>query len=316
MPTYTDILKKIEISIEKFNKKIPGIQKGMLEGIVEELQKLDLRNGKIKTTVANLRLITRIKNKLNKLILTDDYFKEVKDFAKSFNEITKLQNAYWQQVEKDFKPKTLLKEIKNQAISDTVDRLTESGLNANLVNPIADILKTNVTTGGSYRALTAKLTQSLTDTNTPGLLSKYAGTVTVDSINTYNAQYTQIVSSDLGFQWYRYANTLIETSRPFCQSMIEERQYFHITEIPALLRAENMYYTDEDGVRKKVPIYDKTGLPHGMKEGTDAANFLINRGGWKCGHATRPVSEGVVPKDIVERVKATPAYKRWNKTSV
>lgn len=309
MPTYTDILKKIEISIEKFNKKIPGIQKGMLEGIVEELQKLDLRDGKIKTTVANLRLITRIKNKLNKLILTDEYFKEVKDFAKSFNEITKLQNAYWQEVEKDFKPKTLLKEIKNQAISDTVDKLTEAGIGSNIGQRITDILRSNITSGGSYKSLTKQLNESLTNTDTDGLLSKYAKQITTDSINQYNAQYTQVVSNDLGFEWFAYQGSDIVTTRPFCDAMTDFR-YFHITEVPRLLKAENLFYT-KDGKTTKVPIYDRTGLPHGMIEGTSPENFFVRRGGYNCGHQIRPVSEKLVPEDIKQRVFATAKYKAF-----
>lgn len=315
MPDFNDILKKIDASISKFNKGIPTIQKNVLDGILEELRKLDLRSGKIKPTVANLRLIASVKNKLQRLILTDDYVSEVKDFAKAFNEITALQNDYWKSVEKTFKPKTLLKEIKKQSITDTVNKLTEAGIGVTIENQVSDILRTNITAGGSYRSLEAQLRELLTNTKkSDGALLKYTKQTTVDAVNQYSANYSQIVSNDLGFEWFSYQGSEIMTSRPFCQSMVEEKRYFHISEVPAMLRAEDMYYTDnKTNERKKVPIYKKTGLPHGMIEGTNAGNFFVRRGGYSCGHQARPVSESLVPKDVKERVFATQAYKAWRK---
>jgi hypothetical protein len=310
MAEFQDILKKIDASIRRFTKGIPDIQKSALENILDELRKLDLRDGKIKPAVRNLRLIVRIKAKLNRLILTDDYIKEVKEFAKSFNEITKLQNEYWRGIEKTFAPKTLLKEIRNQAIQDTVKKLTEAGIGTNISDRIGDILKQNITSGGSYRSLEAQLRESLTDTQkSDGSLTKYTKQITTDSINQYNAQYTQIVSSDLGFEWFAYQGSDIMTTRPFCDAMTDFR-YFHISEVPRLLKAEDLYYV-KDGKRTKVPIYDKTGLPHGMIDGTNPENFFVRRGGYNCGHQIRPVSEALVPQDIKERVFLTSAYKRW-----
>jgi hypothetical protein len=313
MPDFKDILKRIDEAIARFNKKIPGIQKNVLDGIIEELRKLDLKDSKIKPTVANLRLIGRIKNKLQNLILTDDYIDEVKEFAKAFNDITKLQNEYWKQAERTFKPKTLLKEIKKQSIEDTVNKLTEAGIGVNIENSITDILRTNITAGGSYRSLEAQLRELLTNTKkSDGAILKYTKQISVDSINTFNAQYTQTVSNDLGFEWYAWQGSELQTSRPFCQSMVEERRYFHISEVPALLRAEDMYYTDnKDGERKKVPIYKKTGLPHGFIEGTNPGNFFVRRGGHFCGHQARPVSASLVPKEVKERVLATAAFRAW-----
>lgn len=309
---YGDIIKKIEKAVEKFNKKIPSIQQGIFEDIQEQLKRLDTTSGKIKATVANLKIIISIKNKMLKLILTPEYIKEVKDFAKAFSEITVMQNEYWISVEKSFTPKTLLKEIKKQAINDTVKNLTSSGIGSTISDQISSILRTNITTGGSYAKLTSQLREKILNTSTDGALQKYAKQITADSINQYNAQYTQAVSNDLGFEWFAYQGSDIVTTRPFCDAMTDIR-YFHVTEIPRLLKAEDLYYT-KDGQKTKVPIYDKTKLPHGMIPGTNPANFQINRGGYNCGHQIRPVSEGLVPKDIKDRVFLTSAYKAWKTT--
>jgi len=315
MPTdYQKILDRIDDSISSFIERIPASQTDMLDSLDEELRKLDLQDGKIKPTVSNIKIISNIKNKLLKVILTDSYKDQVKDFLKSFNEITDLQNSYWKSVESTFKPSSILKQIKQLAIEDTANKLMETGLDANVATPISDILKANVTQGGSYKELQNQLRESITNTETPGLLDRYTKQVTIDSVNQYNRNYTQIVSSDLGYEWFSYQNTLIQTSRPFCIAM-HERRYFHISEIPDLLQATDLYYT-KDGKRIKVPLNAKTGLPDGMYPNTNVSNFLTLLGGYNCGHQPGPVSASLVKiqaPDLYEKILSSSNYKNWQK---
>lgn len=313
MPTqYNEIIKRIEKAVSRFNKNIPAAQRGMFDAIMEEVAKLDRSGDTIKATVANIKRLAAIKLKLNKLILTDEYKAEVKEFAKAFNDVTRLQNDYWRGVEKSFKPRPLLKEIRKQAITDTVAALTESGFEANVSGRMIEVLRTNITTGGSVADLTDTLREGLTNTDTPGYLERYAKTITQTSLNTYSAEYTNVVASDLGFQWFLYSNSTIKTSRPFCLSMRRpENRYFHISMIPSLLKAEGLFYTDEEGNEKPVPLNNKTGLPDGFIPNTGVDNFLILRAGYNCGHQTRPISEGLVPADIKEKIKQRPDYQRY-----
>ncbi len=314
MPDFSDILKRIDKAIAKFEKVIPKIQKEIFADIQEQLKRLDTVDGKIKTTVANLKIVTSIKNKLLRLILTPEYKKEVKDFAAAFNDVTKLQNEYWRAVEKTFTPKTLLKEIKKQAIADTVKSLTASGIGSTIQEQVADILRTNITTGGSYAKLNEQLRTSIIgNPKVDGSLLKYSKQITVDAIQQYNRSYTQIVSNDLGFVWFAYQGTDIKTTRPFCDACTDFR-YFHVSRVPDMLKAKDLYYI-KDGVKTKVPIYDKTKLPHGMIPGTNVSNFFVNAGGYNCQHAIRPVSESLVPVKIREETFSSDYYQRWKKSN-
>lgn len=307
---FNGITKEADQAVKKFNEKIPAMQRATYEELMLQLKRLDLNGGNIKATVANLKIIQSIKNKLTRIILNDEYLGDVKELVASFNEIAKLQNDYWKTVEAKFKPGPLLREIRLSAISDTVTQLTESGIGANISDVLTDILRQNITAGGSYKALQNQLLEALTDTNrSDGLLTRYAKQITTDSVNQYSAQYTQSVSGDLGFEWYAYQGSDIRTTRPFCDAMTDIR-YFHVSEIPRLLRADDLYYT-KDGKQVKVPIYGRTGLPAGMIEGTNPENFFIRRGGYNCGHQIRPVSEKLVPIDFRDRVYNTAAYQRW-----
>jgi hypothetical protein len=308
MANFRKILDRIDDAIASFIERIPASQTAMMEALDEELRKLDLANGKIKPSVKNIKIITNIKNKLLKVILTDGYKSQVKEFLTSFNDITALQNEFWRGVEKKFKPSSILKQIKQIAIEDTAVKLMEAGLEGNVLQPIKDILTTNVTSGGSYKQMQDQLKES-----SAGILDRYTKQVTVDSVNQYNRNYTQIVSSDLGFEWFAYQNTLINSSRPFCKAM-HERRYFHISEIPDLLQAKGLYYTDKDGKSVKVPLNAKTKLPDGMYPTTNVSNFITLLGGYNCGHQAGPVSANLVKMQdstLYNTVTGSAAYKRW-----
>lgn len=307
MPTnYNDILRVIKKSLSKFDKSIPALQDKLFKEMLTEIKRLDTKGDKISVTVKNLSILTSIKNKLNRLILNKEYVAEIKEFAKAFNTVYSMQFDYWRGIEKKFKPKPLLKAIRNQAINDAVLSLTSQGISANVSDAIIGILRTNITAGGSYADLAEQLRQSLINTpESKGILDRYVKTVANDSIQQFNRQYTQIVSNDLGYTWFRYMNTDIETTRCFCDAMTD-KNYFHISEVPGLLEGKGLKCEGEP-----VPMYKKTGLPYGMIEGTNAENFFIRAGGWNCRHSINPVAERQVPGNIREAVFATPEYKAW-----
>lgn len=308
MPSFDKILKEISKSVEGFTKDLPGVEREVLNRIIRNLKELELQGDNIKASVKNIRLIATIKNDIQGIILNDKYIDSLKDFVRSFNTITDLQNQYWKTVETTFKPNAILSEIKVQSIDDTVDKLTEAGIGANISDKITDILRQNITSGGSYQSLTDQLKEFIVKTDTEGALTKYAKQITVDSVNQYNATYTQVVSNDLGFEWYIYDNTDIDTTRPWCDAMTDKK-YLHVSELPELIKGHGLTYVNKEGERVPVPIYEKTGLPHGMIPGTDAVNVLVRRGGYNCGHQFRPISERLVPADVKAKVFSTPAYK-------
>lgn len=323
MADFSKIINRIDDAISVFIERIPASQTDMLHSLDEQLRKLDLSDGKIKPTVANLRLVSNIKSKLLKVILTDAYKSQVKQFLRAFNDITTLQNQYWKSVEKTFKPSSILKQIKKITVEDTAAKLMEAGMESNVAEPIKQVLNTNITQGGSYRDMQKQIAGMVTTTleGGVGLLDAYTKRIVIDSVNQYSRNYTQIASSDLGYEWYAYSNTLVETSRPFCKAM-RELDYFHISQIPDLLEAKDLYYTkkNKDGTteRLKVPLNPKTNLPEGMYPGTNVSNFLTLLGGYNCGHQPRPVSANLVKMQepvLYEKIINSSKYKSWKSAS-
>lgn len=290
------LLQTIDDATGDFNSKIPSLQQAIFDDIVLLVKDLDITSdGTIKNNVTNLKTIGKIKSKIEAIVLNDDYLDEVKKFTDTFNEVAKIQNEYFKLIEKKFSPSKLLKEIQRQSVDATIESLTESGLDHNVTTAIKEILRTNITSGGSYKDLTTQLRSTIiSDKTGAGLLEKYAKTYTTDSIMTFNRQYSHTISDDLNLTWYRYTGSNITTTREWCE-FLTKKKFVNKKELPELLKG------NIDGHQCKMS--KKTGLWLGAKENTTIHNILDNAGGWNCQHIFQPISEIGVPENIRAKFK-------------
>lgn len=294
-----ELIKTIEDAIDGFGKKIPKHQQRIYDEIALLVKDLELQGDSIKQSVNNLRIIGNIKSKLESIIISDTYTKDVSDYMKSFDTVTKLQNQYFGSLKAEFKPTPLLKEIRSQSLDATFESLTSNGINAAITDKVQDILRKNITSGSSYTQTMQQLRSFLlSDTGGQGALERYTKQITTDALNQYSAQYTNAVTNDLGLDWFQYTGALIETSRIFCRALIEKK-YIHRSELPMIILGKFKEFEDLDG-----EINPKTKLPDGMIQGTNPSNFHIYRGGYQCGHQLIPVDETVVPVYLRNRFKA------------
>jgi hypothetical protein len=289
------ILKAIEGSVEDFQKGIPEIQKGMLDRLLIELKDLEVRDGKVLNSVQNLKLIGQIKNKLEKLIISEGYKASVKDFIQAFETVSSLQNQYFAQFNAKFKPSKTIPFMKQLAVDTTVNGLIGQGLSVNIVDRIGTILQNNITAGGSYASLNDQLRSSIVGgEENEGMLQRYSKTITTDAINQYSAQYHETIATDLKFNWGRFVGSNITTTREFCD-LLTEKEWVHRSELPEIVKG------NIDGHQCK--LSKSTGLPLGMIPGTNADNFKVRRGGYNCGHQFFWVPDSSVP-DNVKKNKA------------
>lgn len=292
-----DILNAIDLSIERFQDAIPGIQQQTFDELQPILKELQVKNGKLLNNLDNLKLIGQIKNKLERIIISAEYKDKVKDFVNSFSEISNLNNSYFSQFNKKYKPKNTLPIIKQLAVESTINDLVGQGLSSNIIAPIQKILLQNITTGGSYANFQEVLRNHiLTNETGEGNLQRYTKQITTDAINQYNAQYNETVAQDLQFNWGRYVGSNITTTREFC-TLLTEKQWVHKSELPEIIKGHI------DGTDCK--LSKTTGLPLGMIPDTNADNFKVRRGGYNCGHQFFWVPDSSVPQKILNQ------FKKW-----
>jgi hypothetical protein len=283
-------------AIDKFNDGIPKDQERMFDNIIELVSDLERKNGNLVLSTKNLKIVRKIREQLGNAIVNKEYLKRVKEFTDSFEQIEKTNDLYFASIVTNYAKNEVFKEIRSLAIEQTVLSLTQVGLNANIGIPVADMLNTNVTSGGSYKSLLEQLRQSLLNNGeSKGYLDRYAKTIATDSLNQFSRNYSQLVTEDLGLVWFYYAGDKMETSRDFCIEMMKARnggcrKFWHKSEIPELLKGNIC--------DKQVPIYDKTGLPYGFLPNTTPTNFPVLLGGYNCGHRFTSVPSSVVPKKL------------------
>lgn len=281
------LIKVLESSVDDFTKAVPGIQDQIFAQVTKLIKELEVSNGRIKNNIANIRTVGKIKTELRKIILSKDYLKNVAKYIKQFETVTALQNRYFNSLQAEYSPGKIYEEIKAQAVESAMESLTESGITQNVIKPIQDILRQNITGGGTIAKFVGQMREFITNTDAgDGKLLKYSKQIVTDSINQYNRQYGQIVSDDLGWNWFEYSGSIIKTSREFCIHMVKKR-YVHRSEFSTVLKG------DIDG--KKIPVSDRTGLPYGLIDGTDQYNFPVLAGGYQCGHLVRPIPDVIVP---------------------
>lgn len=248
-----NLLKQIDNSINTFLDTLPSEQKRIFDEIVALTKQLDIKNGNIQATLKNTKLVNVISAKLDNIILSESYLKNVADFANIYDKVTKLNNEYLAQTFDTFKPTKVLEEIKKANIKTTVEQLTETGVGRGMNARITNVLQANINGGGQYADLIQVLQGELIDGKGKYMYGE-AQKIVIDAVHQYNAQYIKSVTNDLGLEWFQYLGSLLTTSREFCKRMVEKR-YFHISEVPMLL----------DGIidGKQIPL-GKNGLPLGM----------------------------------------------------
>lgn len=287
------ILSTIDDAIAKFQDAIPGIQKLVYEELQPIVKELQVKNGKLLNNVDNLKLIGTLQNKLEKIIISAEYKKSVQSFIDSFTTVSNLNNDYFSQFNKKYKPKNTLPIIKQLAVESTINDLVGQGLSSNIIAPIQKILQQNITTGGSYAKFQEQLQNHILQNETgEGSLQRYTKQITTDAINQYNAQYGETVAQDLQFNWGRYVGSNITTTREFC-TLLTDKQWVHKSELPEIIKGHI------DGTDCK--LSKTTGLPLGMIPDTNADNFKVRRGGYNCGHQFFWVPDSAVPADVKMR---------------
>lgn len=295
-----DIIDEIQSLLEKrvndFSDAMPAVQKQAYREVLILAKDLDTTSdGTIKPTLKNVKMIAKIKQRLNEVILDGKYYKELEKVVSTYDQITKLQNQYFTLMVGNFTVPIVLAEIQKQSIDITLESMGKEGMNAGVINRVRDILNKNVTTGGKIDDFVEEVRIYLNDTpDGDGALKKYSKQIVTDALNQYSAQYNQLVSDDLGFKFYKYVGTLVKDSREFCVKIIEAKKgcmpLIHVSQFPELL---NGLICGE-----QIHINKKSGLPTGLIKGTNTSNILVNRGGWQCGHQFYGQPKAIVPKDL------------------
>jgi hypothetical protein len=293
-----DILKDLEKATGKVNNQLVA----EISKFVKELS-LDA-NGNIKPTVSNIKIIKRISQRIEGVIINNPEYKgAVKDVLKGFNEVTTINEKLTKETFGSVNLPASLSDIKELSKEQMLSDLIGTGVKENVVSKIETVLTDSVKSGNSFQKMNEQLLNLLKgDENVNPKLTSYTKQMTIDSIYQYSGNYDKLTAMAYKTKWFQYIGSLVRDSRPLCEHLVNKR-FIHESELTGIVNGR---------------IDGKQVSTAGMISGTNEENFQTFRGGYNCRHRMIAVPESKVPKELREKFKEK-KIKDWmteNKQSV
>lgn len=271
----------IESAPLKFEEAVLRAQRELFDDLISLMSDLEKKGGNFANSPANRAKVDRIIERASKILIDGPYAEALVDYITSIQTGVLLTNDYFKAMT-DFEQKAAYRETIKKAIEQVTDLFDKDAIGQVLINPLKTMLSTQVDLGASFGD-TVKTLRNFIEGNPQadleGKLSRYVKQNARDAFAQTDALYSQIVTKDLGFEWYRYAGGVIRDSREFC-----------------IHRAGGFFHEDE--VRGWA-LLDWQG----KNPNTNADNIFTLRGGFNCNHLLSPVLESYVPQADRDRVK-------------
>lgn len=277
--------------IDKQNEKL-------YKAALEQLSKLDSKDGQIVASPKNLAAVSNIIENLKSVLFDGEYLDAIKTFALEIQQQALLNNSILKEVAGSFEDKELYKATIVRSQKNALMLLDENAIRANLLQPLEELLNNSVISKVNIPDAIENLRTSLTGEN--ATLTKYAGQIVRDTFAVSDRQYVKLTAESNKIEFYRYSGGEVDGTREFCAE--RHGQYFHIKEIEAWGAFEN---TDPSIFKFPKFIYEtKAGVKiywAGMNYNTNSGTISSYLGGYECNHVLVPVATQYVNEEVKAR---------------
>lgn len=293
MPTILELIKaknnRLDTVPEEFSATVLKSQKKIYQEILSLMNTLERDGDRILITKSNLEIVSRITDDLRQILNESEYAEAVTEFAREFNSQQVINEKYFNKAFPDFEKSAIGTQVVANARTNAIELLIGSPIDTEFMLPIRSTLDQAVASGASFKSTLETIREIAEGSEgSDGKLLAYSKTIAKTSFATGDRAYTNVVSDELGVEWFFYSGGLVDSSRPFC--IARDGQYFHFLEIES-------WVTTKSGEGNPTP--HKTWA--GMIEGTNEQTIFVLAGGWNCNHSIMPVGISFVPKDVIER---------------
>lgn len=277
--TLDQLTRSTDSIIASAQKDVVSLENRLYASIIDFVSGLEKdKSGNIKPSKANVKKLSSLDSFLNNAVVDDKYLAQVGSFINDLKSTNSLMSEYFKKVEPNFKNDNAFTDISDDALLSPIENsLTHEGLSQAVNSQIKQSIANAVVTGYKPSDLIKELSDLIKGTEkTMGLLSTHVQQVTTDAVSQYTAAYFEVISGDLGMNWYLYEGGVKDTTRAFCQ----ERH--------------GKFYTKKE-VQDWASLSWKGKIPT-----TNSSNIFIYRGGYQCRHYILPVSEAMVPEEYLK----------------
>jgi hypothetical protein len=285
-------LEALELVPENWAKSIEGYQPKLFRRLSRLLDGLETVDGNLAMTAKNLTSINTIVNDLRAFLTQGEYVDIVQAFNSEFTVQQGLTAQYFGEVlGLDGIPTPFAAQLyqTNRAIAiESV--LSNASLDSMLLNDVRATLIDAVGSNARY-ANTLESLQTLVKGNAEkeGQLLRYSRQIVSDTFATTDRAYTQIISEDLGLQFFRWLGGKMKTTRCLCLNL--NGQYLHKGEI------EQIGLGNLSVVEGLASCSNGT-LWAGAMPNTNDKTIFTTAGGYNCQHSILPVSTFSVPTQV------------------
>lgn len=240
-------------------------QEEVFQALTRLLTEFDKQGGKIQFNSETVRLINDASKRIYASLNKSGYDSRVKLYLKDFDKI-KLATVSEQKLINGIDVGVRsLNNIQKSAIEQTTNILLGNGLDANLTQPVKDILLKSATSGMTTAQAELQLREVvLSDPERLGKLEKHVTQVSRDAVSQYDGMMQERIAKDYDLDGVSYEGSIIRDSRAQC------KRWADIGELAIADLDKEIAWAYNNG--------------SGMIPGTTKDNFMINRGGYNCRH--------------------------------
>lgn len=246
-------------------------EKRVLKDLLKLLNQFDKSGGRIVFNADTVSLINQAEQDILNALNKSGYNSRVNQYLRDFDKIKTATISQQKAVNGIEVSTRLLNNIQKSAIQQTQNILLGNGLNANVIQPVKDILLESAASGMTISQAEAQLRNVITgDPERLGKLNKYVSQISRDSIEQYNGLLQSRIAKEYELTCISYEGSLIKDSRPQC------------------VRWANMGELKVEDLKDEIQwAYDNGS---GMIPNTTPDNFIIYRGGYNCRHSCTAIS--------------------------
>ena len=203
--------------IDMVNKQNEGLWRELLKA----LKGLEVVNGVIQPTPANMAQIEIIAQRMQQVLQGGDYLNAVAQFVSEFDTQSTLLNSIYTLQFDTFSDKALYNMVVEQSKRSALALFDIQATDKVWIEPLKAIINNNVITSGSYNDMIQVLQDfALGNAEKDATLTRYVQLYARDSFNIYNRNYTQIIANDLEVKYFEYFGQTIRDTRDFCKQRV------------------------------------------------------------------------------------------------
>lgn len=269
---------RLETIPDGFADRMVRIQRTKFSNVTRLLDELDYKDGLIVINDANILRIEAITEQIKDVLTGSEYEKAIGELMEEFDTQAAINYKYFESIDPRFEipaiSNNIIKAKKNEAILSLLNSTDQY-----LTNPMRQALSNSVLAGGSRSDLLATFRELIEgDPEKVGRLERATRQVVSDTFALSDRAITNASAEQLGLEYYLYTGGLLKTTRPFC--LARNGKFFKKSEVES---------------------WGANPTWAGAMEGTDDKTIFQTAGGYNCQHSILPVSEAVVPKNVIER---------------